>query len=189
MPNTTTTQRATKPANAPSTRQLAFLRSLANRTGQTFATPTTWWEARNEIDRLLKAEPTPADDIHRERHEIRDAMVTERGDDAQIRPSELEGHGSTAAYAAPRTTVLIYINASGEERKIQTRRNDDGTFRLFDRGPGSMRTDPNSMVFLGTSISRFTVMIERIEERVRDHATTILHADTRLPQHITELAG
>jgi hypothetical protein len=187
MPTTTTTQRAGSRTTKPSAKQLTYLRTLALRTGQTFQTPATWWQASAEIDRLKKASPTPAEDLARERHEISDAMATERGDAAQITPNEIEGHGARASYAGARTTILVYRTAFGDERKIQTRRNDDQSFRVFDRGPGTIRTAPDSFISLGLSLTSFAHLISLIAERIRDHATEICYLDERLPEDLHEL--
>jgi hypothetical protein len=83
----------------PTTRQLAYLRALAERTGQTFASPRTSQEASAEI-RRLKA--TPADSrLERriERDEIADAISTGSQDSVRVTRTEVTGYGSTATWS------------------------------------------------------------------------------------------
>ena len=82
----------------PTPRQLNYLRSLAERTGQTFAWPKTAAEASAEIRRLEGAKKTPLADRRREHREVRDDMATGRGDAARVRADELSGYGSTARW-------------------------------------------------------------------------------------------
>jgi hypothetical protein len=80
----------------PTFKQLRYLRALASRAGQTFATPRTRAQASAEIRRLksvrsagftfaeLQAEQT-AREVH--------------GDVAMVQPWEIAGHGSTATWS------------------------------------------------------------------------------------------
>ena len=81
----------------PTSKQLAYLKALAERTGQTFATPRTSQEASAEI-RRLKA--TPADSrLERriERKDIADAIARDPED--AVRPDEVAGFGSNCRWS------------------------------------------------------------------------------------------
>ncbi len=79
----------------PSPKQQRYLRSLAEQTGTSFTPPRTKAEASREIERLKKLSASP----RHERAEDRKALSkTQRGGDARVRPSEVEGHGSSARW-------------------------------------------------------------------------------------------
>ena len=81
----------------PTSRQLGYLRSLAERTGQTFAYPKTRRDAGREIERLKRA---PASS-RVERRLDRQAVVGERRaelDGARVRDDEITGYGSGARW-------------------------------------------------------------------------------------------
>ena len=63
---------STKP---PTAKQLAYLRALAERAGQTFATPRTSKDASAEIRRLKAAPPESQLDRKIERKELADAIA------------------------------------------------------------------------------------------------------------------
>ena len=70
----------------PTAKQLAYLRALAGRTGQTFATPRTSRDANAEI-RRLKATPAESRLERRiERDEIADAIAAGPQDSARVMP-------------------------------------------------------------------------------------------------------
>jgi hypothetical protein len=82
--------------NKPTARQLAYLRQLAHRAGQTFSTPRTRAQASAEIRRLKAVRATGftfaelrAEQAAREAH----------GDAAIFQPWEIAGHGSTATWS------------------------------------------------------------------------------------------
>jgi hypothetical protein len=81
----------------PSARQLAYLKALAQRAGQTFAYPRTGQQASAEIARLKAARPSSQTERVIETQQTR-AAVQQIGDDAAIRPHEIEGHGSSATW-------------------------------------------------------------------------------------------
>jgi len=82
----------------PTAKQLAYLRALAFRTGQTFAAPQTSRDASNEI-RRLKSAPTESKVQRRiERDEIAGAIAAGPPDDARVIPSEIRGYGSSATW-------------------------------------------------------------------------------------------
>jgi hypothetical protein len=81
---------------APTAKQLRYLRMLANRAGQTFATPRTRAQASAEIRRLkaVRANGFTFAELQAERC-AREA----HGDAATIRPWEIAGHGGTATWS------------------------------------------------------------------------------------------
>lgn len=87
---------SSKPATA---KQLAYLRTLAERTGRTFAMPKTNREASDEIRKLRVADPDSRLERKIERHEIADAIAAGPADDARVRSPEVAGFGSTATWS------------------------------------------------------------------------------------------
>jgi hypothetical protein len=85
----------------PTPKQLAFLRELAVRRGETFANPQNRAQASREIKRLLGREAS-----HRaEARSDGDAVTgTERArlDAARVRDDEIEGRGSSATWRGAR---------------------------------------------------------------------------------------
>jgi hypothetical protein len=83
--------------SAPTRKQLAFLRSLAHRTGQTFAYPNTRAAASAEIRRLLAVKDTGMTIAELEaEHEARD-----RHDDVPfaVHSFEVSGRGVSATWS------------------------------------------------------------------------------------------
>jgi hypothetical protein len=80
----------------PTAKQLAYMRSLANRAGQTFTYPRTRGQASREIQRLKQAEPSSHTEREVERKEIADAIANGPGDAARVRGHEITGHRRTA---------------------------------------------------------------------------------------------
>ena len=78
-------------ANKPTPRQLSYLRSLAERTGQTFTYPHTFAEAGREIDRLKAIRPESRVERRIERKEIADQLATGPVDSARVREDEISG--------------------------------------------------------------------------------------------------
>ena len=70
----------------PTARQLAYLKALAQRTGQTFAYPRTVREASAEIARLRATRPDSRGERTREIKQTR-ADVQQLGDDCAVRPT------------------------------------------------------------------------------------------------------
>lgn len=89
----------------PTSKQLNHLRSLAQRTGQTFAWPQTIEDASREIERLQGVKKTPIADRRRERREVRNEIAARRGDASRVRGTEVEGYGSTARWAGREETA------------------------------------------------------------------------------------
>jgi hypothetical protein len=87
-----------KLVDRPTRRQLAYLRSLASRTGQTFAYPRTRREGSREIQRLERARSSTRVERSIERKDIADAIARGPDDDAAVRLDEVAGFGSTATW-------------------------------------------------------------------------------------------
>lgn len=81
----------------PSPKQLAYLRTLAERCGESFAIPTTRHAASTEIQRLKGRKATTHSDRRRERRDISSDMSA-RGDAAAVREDEVTGYGSSARW-------------------------------------------------------------------------------------------
>ena len=86
----------------PTSRQLNYLRVLANRTGQTFTNPTTSAEASAEIKRIKTARPSSRTEVRIERKQIADQIAAGPDDAARVHSSEIAGHGSSATWAQNR---------------------------------------------------------------------------------------
>jgi len=85
-------------SDRPTPRQLQYLRTLAERTATTFASPSTRGEASREIRRL---EALPSLTRSERRHE-RSALAADRArlqPSSAIKPEELTGYGSHARWA------------------------------------------------------------------------------------------
>jgi hypothetical protein len=82
----------------PTRRQLAYLRSLANRAGQTFAYPRTAAQASREIRRLKNARPSYRLEREFERQEIADAIASGPDDAVRVRDTEIQSYGVTATW-------------------------------------------------------------------------------------------
>jgi hypothetical protein len=83
--------------NAPTPRQLRYLRALANRTGTTFTSPSTRREASAEIDRLRNLSSRPR---------VQDTDFAETTDRHVVyatgqQPGEAYGYGSSASWQRP----------------------------------------------------------------------------------------
>jgi hypothetical protein len=84
----------------PTSRQLAYLRTLAQRTGQTFSWPTTRSAASREIRRLETVPSITQVDREMERHDwAAEAAAREANCDVPIRPHELDGYGSSTTWS------------------------------------------------------------------------------------------
>ena len=137
----------------PTSRQLNYLRALANRTGQTFTYPTTVAEASREIERLKQAQPATRLDNRLIDREIADAIACGDADATRVRSSEISGHGSSATWAHHREphppaatrpvdrrplpavgqrTELARYTVAGAERILYGQR-VDGVVRVTDR--------------------------------------------------------
>jgi hypothetical protein len=81
---------------APTAKQLAYLRALAERTGQTFASPRTTAQASAEIRRLKSVR---ANGFTFAELEPEQAVREVHGDVAVVMPWEIAGRGSGATWS------------------------------------------------------------------------------------------
>jgi hypothetical protein len=132
----------------PTAKQLAFLRVLAQRTGETFTYPSSRGQASAEISRLTGRPVTSLAERARERHAVSVDLATRAGDAAAIQTRELVGHGSTATWSGDhaeptparrrlpvvgrRAELARYTLADGTERVVYGQR-IDGVVRVFDK--------------------------------------------------------
>ena len=82
----------------PTAKQLAYLRALAQRTGETFAYPRTRTQASNEIRRLQQRKPSTRLERFRDRRDTARDLQTGAGDAVRIRDDEITGYGSSARW-------------------------------------------------------------------------------------------
>ena len=83
----------------PTGKQLAYLRALADRAGQTFAYPRTARQASAEIRRLRAQKPSGRVERVLERREIADAVARGPEDAARVEVDrDVTGFGSTATW-------------------------------------------------------------------------------------------
>ena len=141
-------------ANKPTPRQLRYLKSLAERTGQTFTYPHTFADAGREIDRLKGVRPESRAERRIERKDIADQLATGPVDSARVREDEISGRESSATWAhnrhrdaeptsdrpAPKLTAPVvgkrtelarYTVAEGE--RVLYGQRVDGVVRVTDR--------------------------------------------------------
>jgi hypothetical protein len=81
----------------PSRKQLSYLRSLADRNGQTFSYPRTTAEASAEIDRLKRA-PRQSRSERRYEHKLIADQVAKGLNNTAVRSDETSGYGSEATW-------------------------------------------------------------------------------------------
>lgn len=86
-------------ATNPTPRQLSYLRSLAERTGQTFTHPHTAPEASREIDRLKHVRPESHAERRIERKQIAHQLATGPADTTRVRDDEISGRGSNCHWS------------------------------------------------------------------------------------------
>jgi hypothetical protein len=85
--------------NKPTRKQLAYLRSLAVRTGTTFAYPATSRQASAEIKRLQRLPASGRGERVRELRDVQRDLAERPGDNTAIRARDVRGYGSTARWA------------------------------------------------------------------------------------------
>ena len=112
----------------PTSRQLTYLKTLANQRGVSFAYPQTSAQASQEINRLKRLRPNSYADRRRERKEIADAIQAGPADAAaRVRSYEIDGYGSSARWAHdhnpsshsnPRQTHIPTGPAVGKRTKL-----------------------------------------------------------------------
>ena len=81
----------------PTQKQQRYLHSLAQKTGTSFAPPTTKAEASREIERLKKLAQSPRHEREHERRAVSEGLATGTSA-ARVREDEVEGYGSTARW-------------------------------------------------------------------------------------------
>jgi hypothetical protein len=79
----------------PTSKQLRYLRALAERTGTTFATPTTRRQASEAIAELARRPAENGATRRRDQRAISDDLATARPD-SSVLPDEISGYGSGA---------------------------------------------------------------------------------------------
>ena len=127
---------ATSTAGKPTSRQLGYLKNLANRAGQTFTYPQTSRQASAEINRLKHAQPSSRAERYVERKLIADQIATGPLDAARVREDEISGRGSSATWVQNR-----------EQEPPPTR----------DPGPVSPRRRRAPVVGQRTELARYTI--------------------------------
>jgi len=91
----------TTPPRPATAAQLRYLRTLAQRTGQTFTNPESLAEASREIRRLKGQPATSRNDRRIEQHMLE--SLTPRQDSARVTDGEMVGWGASARWAGSRT--------------------------------------------------------------------------------------
>jgi hypothetical protein len=81
----------------PTARQLAYLRQLANRAGQTFTTPRTREHASQEIERLLAVTNTGFTFAELQGEQA--AREANHDLSISIKPHEIRGYGSNCTWS------------------------------------------------------------------------------------------
>jgi hypothetical protein len=127
---------ATTTSSKPSSRQLAYLKSLADQTGQTFTYPQTSRQASAEINRLKQTMPSSRTERYVERKLIADQIATGPLDAARVREDEIHGRGSSATW-------------------VQNREQEPPP--LEDPGPDASRQRRPPVVGKRTELARYTV--------------------------------
>lgn len=84
-------------AASPTSKQLRYLRNLAEQCGESFAYPRTVAEASAEIERLKGRRRDSYADRRRERLQVSREMA-ERRDASSVRDTEIVGYGSSARW-------------------------------------------------------------------------------------------
>ena len=84
-------------ADQPTSRQLCYLRVLAERTATTFASPNTRAEASREI-RRLKARPAISSGERRRERRMLDANRERLQPSSAVDPREISGYGPHARW-------------------------------------------------------------------------------------------
>ena len=127
----------------PTARQLAYLRALAQRTGETFTYPHTSADASAEIARLRDRPSSSRIESQLDHRAVSDALATRPDDAVRIRSDEVRGHGSSAHWAGEQPTrrpmpvvgervELARYRTSSEERVVFGER-IDGVVRVIDK--------------------------------------------------------
>ena len=81
----------------PSTRQLRYLRRLAEQTGTSFVSPATKREASRQISQLKKRPRSAGFERRQDAKAVSDAF-TDRQPASSVRPDEIDGYGAHATW-------------------------------------------------------------------------------------------
>jgi hypothetical protein len=103
--------------NPASSRQLSYLRRLADQTGQTFTYPTTAREASAEIDRL-KNTPRQSRSDRDVEHEISADHSGVSAGGTRVREDETTGYGSDATWAQNRQAPERIVSSHRPPRRM-----------------------------------------------------------------------
>jgi hypothetical protein len=120
----------------PTSRQLSYLKSLADRTGQTFTYPQSSRQASAEINRLKHGQPSSRTERYVERKLIADQIATGPLDATRVRDDEISGRGSSATWMH---------NREQEPPPVE------------DPSPAASRRRPAPVVGQRTELARYTV--------------------------------
>jgi hypothetical protein len=82
----------------PTSAQLKYIRALALQRGRTFTPPRTKSEASQLINELKRTPTNSITEARMDVRAVRDAMQTQSGGAARVRPDETTGYGSTATW-------------------------------------------------------------------------------------------
>lgn len=88
-------------SDQPTTKQLNYLRALAQQTGTSFTPPKTKREASQSIRAMRARKRSARSEMVRERRQLSRDMATRRGDAAQVKGHEIHGYGSSASWQKP----------------------------------------------------------------------------------------
>jgi hypothetical protein len=98
-PHQPATRQNTPDGPKPTSKQLNYLRVLADKTGTSFAYPQTINDASIEIRRLKALPRSGAGDAQRERHAVQRDLQSRPEDATAVRERDVTGYGSTARWA------------------------------------------------------------------------------------------
>jgi hypothetical protein len=104
--------------NPASSRQLSYLRRLADQTGQTFTYPTTSREASAEIDRLKNTPRQSRSERDVERELSADYAGVSAGDGTRVHEDETTGYGSDATWAQNRQAPEQIVSSHRPPRRM-----------------------------------------------------------------------
>jgi hypothetical protein len=135
MPAPPTPKEAAVP-NKPTSKQLGYLKSLADRTGQTFTYPHTAGEATREIKRLQGARSMTRTERYVETTAVRDQIASGPIHEAtRVGEGEIAGHGSSATWAHsrdPEPTVVEDRPAPKRMTPVVGARTELARYRVSD---------------------------------------------------------
>jgi Domain of unknown function (DUF4326) len=106
------------PSGSPTSKQLSYLRWLAQQTGTTFTPPRTVEEASSAIRQLRSRRRTSRGEVAREQRAIARDMATRRGDAAQVTAQELSGYGASARWAGMPAIAPRVVHCKREEYDV-----------------------------------------------------------------------